>query len=122
MSQFATPTEVKDKRKTACLSCGLWAMLDEPRICDSCHSDLLGKDQLSAINLGVQGAACTPTLQTVPVGNTGTTSTTGHFFTPYLNRLRPFAQRYSVEVFLFTFIAGLLNLASSGFILTACFK
>lgn len=121
MHQFSTATETEGKRKAACLSCGLWDMLGEPRICDSCHSDLLGEDQPTAINFGVQGATCTPPVQTVPVGNTGTTST-GRFLTPFLNRLRPFARRYEVEVVLFAFIAGILNLASSGFSVMACFK
>ena len=120
MSQFSTSTQNQAQHKAACLSCGLWAMLQEPRICDFCLSDLLGEVQSSAINFG-DDVNTAPTSPTVPVGNTGTTST-GHFLTPLLNRLRPFAQRYQVEVILFTFLAGILNLASSGFNLTACFK
>lgn len=50
-----------------------------PRICDSCQSDLVGEVQPAAINFGDDVLTLT-TSQTVPVGNTGTTST-GHVFT-----------------------------------------
>jgi hypothetical protein len=79
MQQFSTSPENQAQHKAACLSCGLWAMLQEPRICDSCHSDLLGEVQSAAINFG-DDVNTAPTLSAVPVGNTGTTST-GHFLT-----------------------------------------
>lgn len=119
MSQFSTRPETKAQDKAACLDCGLLTA-NYPRICDFCQSDLIGEVQPSAINFG-DDVSTQPTLSSVPVGNTGTTST-GHFLTPFLNRLRPFARRYEVEVVLFAFVAGILNLASSSFSVLACFK
>lgn len=119
MTQFSTTPETKAQDKAACLSCGA-STPNYPRLCDFCVSDALGEVSSSAINFG-DDVKTEPTSLAVPVGNTGTTST-GHFLTPYLNRLRPFARRYEVEVVLFAFVAGILNLASSGFSVMACFK
>jgi hypothetical protein len=44
MSQFSTSSQNPTQDKAACLSCGLWALLGERRICDECVSDELGED------------------------------------------------------------------------------
>lgn len=76
MSQFSTSTQNQAAIKAACLSCGLLAKQQDLLVCDSCHFDLLREVQPAAINFG-DDVNTAPTSPTVPVGNTGTTST-GH--------------------------------------------